>query len=314
MYIHAAITMHQFGRFEEGTLTPPPVYHGHSEGYRQSELVGRASGSVHTGLTMNDLAPAGWIDPHVHAFEESFYILSGEALVSFGGVSKEAEVSSYRLGPGDYGAFKVGTPHAWRTAGSTPVRWLQMAAPQPKPVGAERDTFFLAGRPRAFGYEPIDAPRLDLNDRGGHLLGHFDATQIPPPAARTGAIAGLEGVFLKWLLDENVGTVHQRLLFIEYQPGVSIALHDHTFEESYFILSGEVQGTLDGKTYLAKPGDVLWTGVGCVHTFVNVSDEPVRWLETFAPQPPRENVFRFMAEWNKKARELEGLDGPEGNT
>ena len=50
---------------------------------------------------------------------------------------------------------------------------------------------------------------------------------------------------------------------------------------------------------------MLWTGVGCVHTFVNVSQEPVRWLETFAPQPPRENVFRFMAEWDKKAGELE---------
>ena len=106
-------------------------------------------------------------------------------------------------------------------------------------------------------------------------------------------------------LDEHFGAVHHRMLFIEYQPGVSIALHDHTFEEAYFILSGEVEGTLGGKTYRAGPGDVLWTGVGCVHTFVNRSTGPVRWLETFAPQPPRENVFRFMAEWDQKARSLE---------
>ena len=51
--------------------------------------------------------------------------------------------SSYQLGPGDYAAVKVGTPHAWRAVGAAPVRWLQMAAPQPKPPGAERDTFFL---------------------------------------------------------------------------------------------------------------------------------------------------------------------------
>jgi quercetin dioxygenase-like cupin family protein len=112
-------------------------------------------------------------------------------------------------------------------------------------------------------------------------------------------------VFLKWLLDENAGTRHHRLLFIEYQPGVSIGLHDHTFEEAYFILSGEVEGTIDGRVYRAKAGDVLWTGVGCVHAFGNVGSEPVRWLETFAPQPPKENVFRFMAEWEAKARELE---------
>jgi hypothetical protein len=37
-----------------------------------------------------------------------------------------------------------------------------------------------------------------------------------------------------------------------------------------------------------------------------VSRAPVRWLETFAPQPPRENVFRFVAEWEQKAKALEG--------
>jgi hypothetical protein len=51
---------------------------------------------------------------------------------------------------------------------------------------------------------------------------------------------------------------------------------------------------------------VLWTAVGCVHAFANVGKEPVIWLETFAPQPPRENAFRFMAEWNTRAKELEG--------
>ena len=86
----------------------------------------------------------------------------------------------------------------------------------------------------------------------------------------------------------------------------SIGLHDHTYEEAYFILSGEVEATMDGKRYLARAGDVLWTGVGCVHAFANKGREPVRWLETFSPQPPSENVFRFMAEWEQRARELEG--------
>ena len=63
---------------------------------------------------------------------------------------------------------------------------------------------------------------------------------------------------------------------------------------------------MDGKVYRARAGDVLWTGVGCVHAFANNSTEPVRWLETFSPQPPKENVFRFMAEWETKAKELEG--------
>jgi quercetin dioxygenase-like cupin family protein len=118
--------------------------------------------------------------------------------------------------------------------------------------------------------------------------------------------AGLEGVFLKWMIDENFGARHHRMLFIEYQPGVGIGLHDHTFEEAYFILEGEVEAVLDGTTHRLKPGDVVWTGVGCVHAFRNVSDAPVRWLETFAPQPPKEDVFRFMAQWDARAKELEG--------
>ena len=284
--------MHYYGHFDDASLTASPVYEGHSRGYRQADLVTRATGAMHTGLSVGELAVDGSIEPHVHSYEEGFYILSGEADVTIAG-------SVYRLVAGDYAAVKVGTLHAWRAAGPAPVRWLQMAAPQPKPHGAERDTFFAANRTVAAGGMPLGSAPRD-----GALLGHFDAGQVPPPEQRQSAGAGLEGVFLNWLIDENLGAAHHRLLVIEYAPGVNIALHDHTFEEAYFILSGEIEGTMDGKTYRAGPGDVLWTGVGCVHAFANVSRAPVRWLETFAPQPPRENVFRFMAEWDRKSKDL----------
>jgi quercetin dioxygenase-like cupin family protein len=284
--------MHYYGHFDERTLSASPVHEGHSEGYRVADLVNRATGSVHTGLSVSELAAGGSVQPHVHAFEKGFYVLVGEAILEIDG-------SAYALQAGDYGAVKVGTAHAWRNPGPASLRWLQMAAPQPKPQGAERDTFFVGGAWTV-------APEAPLRPGAGSaLLGHFDASQIPPPAERPAALPGLEGVFLKWLVDEAFGAAHHRLLFIEYQPGVGIALHDHTFEEAYFILSGEVEGTLDGRTYRAGPGDVLWTGVGCVHAFRNVGNQPVRWIETFAPQPPRENVFRFMADWEQKSRELE---------
>ena len=285
--------MHYVGRFDESALAPHPLFNGHSEGYSTASLVDRGTGSVHTGLSVNHLAAGGAIDPHVHSFEKGVYVLSGEPILAING-------EGYRLRQGDYAAIKVGTPHAWR-AGTAPVRWLQMCAPQPKPAGAERDTFF--PRDRSI---PADAAPLDLENRRGNLLGHFDASQIPPVGSRQNVAPGLDGVFLKWMIDEEFGARHHRLLFIEYQPGVGIGPHDHTFEEAYFILEGAVRATLDGKVYDVKAGDVVWTGVGCVHSFRNASDAPVRWLETFAPQPPKENVFRFMAEWDAKARELEG--------
>jgi mannose-6-phosphate isomerase-like protein (cupin superfamily) len=284
--------MHYVGTL--GASAPNPVFAGHSRGYSEAVLVDHTSGSVHTHLTLAQLDAGGWLAPHVCAYEVGFYLLAGHADVTIGD-------ETYRFGPGDYGCLKVGTLNAWRQTGDPPVRWLRMASPQPKPLGMERDTFFKKG-----GAPPQDATALNPEDPKGQLLGHFDQSQIPPGDEGRLVAGGLKGVFLKWLIDEKFGAIHHRLLFIEYLPGVGIGLHDHGYEEAYFILSGEVEATLDGTRYLAKAGDVLWTGTNCVHAFKNIGTVPVRWLETFAPQPPRENVFRFFAEWEQKAKELEG--------
>jgi quercetin dioxygenase-like cupin family protein len=286
--------MHFAKRSSEIAYGPHPVFQNQSQGYAVAPLVDHNAGSVHTGTSLNLLAPGGVIAPHVHSYEESFYILEGHAVLGIGD-------RAYLLEPGDYGVAKVGTEHSWRNTGSTLFRWLQMAAPQPKPPGRERDTFFPNGKTAPHTAEPIDFKNLS-----GDLLGHFDASQVPPAGQRTEALAGAPGVFLKWMIDEKFGARHHRLLFIEYQPGVGIPLHDHTFEESYYMLSGEIEAVMDGEKYTGKPGDVFWTSVGCVHSFTNTGGGPVRWIETFAPQPPAENVFRFMAEWEKKAKELEG--------
>jgi len=290
--------MHFKGRSDDIALTAPRLFANHSQGYTQASLVDHTTGSVHTGLSMNQLAPSGAIAPHLHSYEEGFYILEGETVLS---VAERA----WRMGPGDFGAFKVGTLHAWHNSGERPVRWLQVAAPQPKADGERggaRDTFFAKSKHT----ESVEPKALDTNDLNGALLGHFDAGQIPEPGPARDALPGAKGVFLKWLVDEKFGARHHRLLFIEYLPGSNIGLHDHTFEETYLLLSGEVEAILDGKRYMAQAGDVLWTGVGCVHSFANIGNEPVRWLETFAPQPPAENAFRFMAEWEQRAKDLEG--------
>jgi quercetin dioxygenase-like cupin family protein len=285
--------VHHFGHFDASALRPHPAFDGHGDGYTHAPLVDDTTASVHTGLSIDELAPGGTLPPHVHSYEESFYLLSGEAIL-------RVHDQTFRIRPGDFGVIKVGTVHAWRAPGPTPVRWLQMAAPQPKPPGRERDTFFVRNESA-----PHDAAPLDLTRLNGARLGHFDVGQIPPGDDGRMMGGGLKGVFLKWLIDEQFGAAHHRLLFIEYLPGVAIGLHDHTYEEAYFILSGEVEATMDGKKCVAKAGDVLWTGVGCVHAFANKGQEPVRWLETFSPQPPSENVFRFMAEWEQRARDLE---------
>jgi mannose-6-phosphate isomerase-like protein (cupin superfamily) len=159
--------VHFFGRFEHQALVAHPLYEGHSCGYAEARLVDERSGSVHTGLSICELANDGTLSPHVHSYEESFYVLSGRAIL-------DIEDRIYALAPGDFGALKVGTSHAWRNAGGEPVRWLQMAAPQPKPAARERDTFFVRDATRAAGTTPLSSAPAH-----GDLLGHFDLDQIP---------------------------------------------------------------------------------------------------------------------------------------
>src|SRR5215212_8684313 len=105
--------MHYYGRFDDGALQAHPVFEGHSGGYTAAPLIDQSTGSVHTGLSVNQLAPGGTIHPHLHSFEEGFYILSGDAVVTIAAASR-------RLSPGDYGAVKVGTPHAWHATSAAP--------------------------------------------------------------------------------------------------------------------------------------------------------------------------------------------------
>ena len=289
--------MHYFGTFDDSALAPHDVYAGRGEGYRQAPLIGRSTGSVaHRAEPSRSSIPAAcWRRTSTRSKRAS---TSSRARPS--SPSGDAAV---HLRAGDYGALKVGT-----------LARLARSRYRARALAADAGAAAQAGGRRARHVLPPRTPACPLSaaaarrrpPRPAPSLGHFDAADVPPVHERQNVLKGLEGVFLKWLIDENVGAAHHRLLFIEYQPGVGIGLHDHTFEEGYFILSGEVEATMDGKVYRAGPGNVLWTGVGCVHAFRNVSAAPVRWLETFAPQPPKENAFRFMAEWETRARELEG--------
>ena len=283
--------MHHFGSSAGRTFVVPPGYDAQSRAYRQAVLVGAAHGATHSHLTLNELGAGGEIGMHMHSFEEGAYLLEGEALV---GLDDE----TLHLRPGDFFVAKAGILHGWRATGAGVVRWLQLSMPQPKPPGPVRDTFFSRSKRVA------DEGVLVANGGFRALAGHFDAAnKATADPSRTAPVG--PGVFLQWMIDEALGARHHRMLFIEYQPGAAIALHDHTFEETYFVLDGEIEATLDGETCLVKPGDVVWTGVGCVHAFANRSSAPVRWIETFAPQPPAENVFRFVQEWATRGQAVE---------
>jgi mannose-6-phosphate isomerase-like protein (cupin superfamily) len=289
--------MHIVRTFDESALTTPLGYSGgHSEGYGRASLIDQmVAGCVHTGIGICQLEPDGLLAPHVHSYEEAFYILEGEVLAGIDG-------RHYRFGPGDYGIIPMGQLHAWRNVGSTRVRWHETVSPQPRPAGhPEPDTFFMPGS------APTDGEPPDLADPLTRCLGHFDLSLLPPPSQlQMDGYRGdsVQGISLKMMVDRLLGAQHLTTFMVQFQPDGAGNVHDHPLEETYFFLSGEAKGILDGQTYQVKAGDFVWTSVGGTHGFFNTGSEPVRWLETQAPQPPAQQAFRFNAHWQYLAEKL----------
>lgn len=283
---------HIVRRGGELDLAAPATQPG--EGFRVCTVVGEEAGSVHTGFAVCELAPGGSVGRHVHSFEESVFVLEGEVVV-------DGPEGSSLLRPGDYGLLPVGAPHAWRSLGSTPARWAEMTAPQPR-ASHGGDTFVLPalapGRP---------AP-VDIRDPRTRSFGHIEPgnmevdkqTQdmLAVSASMRTALLVYSGITVKMMVDADLGAQLSTMFMVQYQQSGLAGAHDHPFEETYLILEGAVDATFDGESYRLEVGDVAWAGVGCVHAFANPGPGIVRWLETQAPMPPARHSYRFARDWD----------------
>ena len=273
---------------------------GRSSGLRSCRLVSGALGSTHMALTLVSL-DAGHVDTHVHSFETGFYVLEGEPVLYLDGRGVE-------LRPGACGVVPVGVAHAFRTAAS--ASWIEMAAPRPRADGS--DTFFLGSAPDA---PPAALDVRDPRNRNLFLLGegqmdldvlkHGSAVGAPTVSASMAtAVLAYSGIAVKMLVDQRLDAQLHTMFMVDYQPGAVAHPHDHPFEESYYMLEGEVDVVADGDRYALRPGDFFWTAAGCVHAFYEVQGNRVRWLETSAPGPPARHSYRFERDWDYLAERL----------
>ena len=277
----------------------PPAYAAHSDGYTRAQVVGRHIGAVHTGTAISFLAPGGHVDPHVHSLEESFYILEGTPTLTLEG-------RDHLLGPDECGLIPLGVEHAWR-GGETPTRWVEVQAPAPR-LSDPPDTFFTGTPLSTTPGEPVDIrdPRSRTFFRLTKDQLELDNLKVGAPvdaptvsASMATALLAYSGIALKMLVDQRLGAVLHTTFMVDYQLGGVAQPHDHPLEESYLILEGEVEATAEGEAITLRAGDIFWTGVGCVHSFL--SRDPsvrVRWLESQSPQPPRNHSYRFNRDWD----------------
>ncbi len=264
-------------------------------GLRRASLVDEAAGAVHTGFGICELEPDGRVPTHVHSYEESFYVLEGEALV-------EGPEGAFLVRPGDYGLLPVGVPHTWSNAGNGVFRWADMLAPQPR-ARLGHDTFLVPALETAAA-----PPTVDVRDPRTRSFGHIEPSNMDPgrqtqeqlavSASMRTALLVYSGITVKMMVDSDLGAVLSTMFMVQYEPRGLAGTHDHPFEETYLVLEGEVDASFDGERYRLGAGDLAWAGAGCVHGFSNPAEVPVRWLETQAPQPPPRHSYRFTRDWD----------------
>jgi quercetin dioxygenase-like cupin family protein len=296
--------------------TTPAAFATHSTGFARTQLLGGRHGAIHTSTGLCDIEPGGKIDPHVHSYEESFYVLSGNPTLDVGGQSIE-------LAPDRCGVLPVGTPHAWRNTTGEPARFFEMQAPRAREDDdpAPPDTFFVPEDPGG------EVAAVDLRDPRNQNFFRLDMSQMEVDNLKLGsqvgepqvsasmatALLAYSGIAVKMLVDERLGAALHTMFMVHYQPGGVAHPHDHPLEESYLIIDGEVTAEAAGDRFRMGVGDFLWCGVGCVHAFYNETDTTVTWLETSSPQPPARNSYRFNRDWDYLA-EREGVQAADGST
>jgi len=291
---------HIVQRASELLFQVPEEFEGRSSGFIRAAAVDEAGGSVQMGFGICSLEPGGTIDAHVHSFEESFYLLEGE-------VEIDTNEGSVALRPGDYGVVPVGGTHGWRNVGRASARWADMLAPMPRARFAN-DTYFtdpIAGRV---------AELVDARDPRNLSFGHIDDANMDPTrqtqdmlavsASMRTALLVYSGITVKMMVDSDLGAQLSTMFMVQYEPNGLAGAHDHPLEEAYLILEGDVEATFDDASYRLVPGDIAWAGVGCVHSFANVGEGIVRWLETQAPAPPARHSYRFARDWQYLTEKL----------
>ena len=296
--------MHYVGHVDWSFADAPAPATGTMSGVSRIRIVGPDQGALHTDLFAGVLAPGGWLAPHVHAFEEAFYVLEGEILMELGG-------PVYRLRPGDFTLMPTGVRHGIANARDVPARFVSLNSPQRlDPATGRIDTFY--SPPRDPAEMDAAAIRPPFRDPTLRWVGHYEGT--PPqlealrvnddprtrePAGMDIAVLAYSGISVKMLVDRTFGADQVTMFTVDYEPGGAAQAHDHPFEEAYFFLAGEVEAELDGARYTLRPGDIVFAGVGSVHGFWNEGGGRVRWLETQAPQPPTRHAYRWWPSWER---------------
>lgn len=241
--------------------------------------------------------------PHVHSFDESFYLLSGELTFVLGNQRIIARA-------GDLVHIRGGTAHQPINHTGADAEVLIFTGP------SGFDEFQLAISEPAPGPDgPFAPPSPDVAERLAAAAPKYGIDLHPAPelfqrepeytlcrAGEGRSIAAVGDIYRFMVTSGDTGgryTIWHARVFPGGGPPPHIHLRE---EEAFYVLSGTLTAWDDGVRTEAGPGSLLILPRGGRHWFKNETSETVEMLILIAPAGGEEFFFRFGHPWAEPDR------------
>jgi quercetin dioxygenase-like cupin family protein len=245
---------------------------GEGESLSDERLYLVRGGLPHLALFESVLEPGDGPSLHLHReHADGFYVLDGELEVAVGS-------QTARLEPGGLVVAPPGVVHAVRNPGPGPERHLNLHAPG--------EAFLALARARARG-EQVDAGDYDAFGPDG---GEGEGVLIGPGEGER-LTSGGRTAFVKAELPQlSIFEFHLDGRFVGPEPHTH---SDHT--DSFYVLEGEVEFTVEGRTFSGGPGTFVSAPPGIEHTFGKPGRDRARLLNVHAPDAGFADRLREMS-------------------
>lgn len=80
----------------------------------------------------------------------------------------------------------------------------------------------------------------------------------------------------------SISGINAQILYIKLESGVTTC-HSHPNEQLGYILSGEIELTINGESFICKPNDAYCIPPNVEHGFKVLNDKTAEYLEIFSP-------------------------------
>jgi len=137
-----------------------------------------------------------------------------------------------------------------------------------------------------------------------HFVGRVDWDRLATPMPDSATWSGLARTVL---VGPDQGAVHTELAVGSLAPGGWLARHVHSYEESLYVLAGELVIEIGDRVHRLVAGDFALMTIGTWHALGNDGAEAVRWLSVNTPQKHAAGATRRDTFFEPAPFDLAGL-------